>query len=258
MASDSPGLSWSSELHGEGLPNYNREGISAEDFDIDMRDPALDAGKLLGGGFMQLGHWTLVYSSFMQFRGVIHGLELHDKALSDRDIEDVVAHLRSWMDPVIPVRPKCEPCLEGTFDRDGDSASMCEPCDIGRFSDTVGDSGACAGTCEIGSTMLATGATTARACTPCFAGRIGALSTESNGVTTMVCASCEPGRFSTTVGAESSESCAGCPVGQFSGAGWQTCERSGCMDRWAETGTETGRRAGKETGRQTETGRFSR
>ena len=60
-ASGSTSLSWSSEQVGEGLASYDRNGASAEDFDIDLREPA-DAGKVLGAGFMQLGNWALAYA----------------------------------------------------------------------------------------------------------------------------------------------------------------------------------------------------
>lgn len=239
IASGPASLSWTSSLVGEGLNNFNREGVSAEEFDIDVRDPAIDAGSggmhTLGAGYMLLGHWALAYNSFFQFHGVIHAVELHDVALSDGAVDDIVANIRSWLDPTVPAPPKCEPCLEGTFDRDGDPASICEPCDSGRFSGDSGASIACASTCQVGSTILTVGATSASACTPCPAGSFGAPSSAtSDGYTTMVCSACEPGRFSTVVGAESSDACALCSVGRFSGAGWQTCERSGCMDRWAD------------------------
>eukprot|EP01051_Picozoa_sp_SAG22_P008819 SAG22_NODE_695_length_7843_cov_2.924587_3_plen_1363_part_00 len=229
-ASGSTGLSWTSSLFGEGLGRYNRESVPAEDFDIDLRDADVDAGKILAGGYMQLGRWTLQLS-ITQFHGVFHALELHDTALSDRHVQDVIANLRTWLDPNVPAILACEECLEGTFDKDGDSASECELCDAGRFSDVTGAT-TCAGTCETGSTILETGANSSGACTPCEVGSYGrALSTADN--PTMICSKCEPGRYSALVGAGSIESCQSCPTGKFSGHGWQRCERSGCMDKWA-------------------------
>ena len=84
MANGSASLSWSSTLAGKGLSDHS----SAEDFDIDLRGKA-DGGKVLGAGYMQLGTWAVaVYGRMHQFRGVIHALELHDEALSDRAVED--------------------------------------------------------------------------------------------------------------------------------------------------------------------------
>ena len=219
VAGDSS-ITWVSRLFGEGLQECNRQGANREAFDLDFRDPDVDGLKAVAAGYMMLGQWSSRWEgSFTQFRGAIHALELHSAALSDRAVLDVVANLRTWMDPTIAPHPACEPCSAGTFDRDTNQATECKPCDAGRFSSAVGAT-VCDSTCAIGTTVRQAGAASASSCTLCPAGRYGTATNDD----TTICSPCERGRMSAAAGAESGEACGRCPSGQSSGVGWESCE----------------------------------
>ena len=226
-AADTP-LVWTSSLFAQGLEEYNTQGGSSEDFDLDFRDPVEDGLKAFAAGYMQLGQWTLHWAEYFQFRGVVHALELHSSTLSDLHVHDVVGALRSWLDSSIPLPPLCEECDAGTADYDADASTSCQQCRVGRFSASTGAS-TCTSTCPIGSTTAKSGSTSADDCAACRGGSFGEI---VDG--TAVCSLCEQGRSSGTVGAISNDFCTVCPTGRFSRPGWEDCQPSGCRDPWAE------------------------
>jgi hypothetical protein len=87
--------SWSSTLYGSGLQEYVNDELT-ESFDLDLRD-ADDGLHTLAGGFMILGNWAV--RGDMQFRGTIHHLEVHNAALSDVEVGEVLTRLATSDEP---------------------------------------------------------------------------------------------------------------------------------------------------------------
>eukprot|EP01046_Picozoa_sp_COSAG06_P022113 COSAG06_NODE_1694_length_8699_cov_57.094767_1_plen_2376_part_10 len=224
-------IEWTSALYGSGVKSYNLATDQA--FDLDFRDPDLNDGyeqnHAFAAGRMIIGCHAAGYKEVLQLSGTLHHLELHSDTLTNAQVAVVVRKLRHTVSPnSAPAVPACDDCEAGTHDGDSNPATACEPCEQGTFSDQSAVT-QCAGTCNVGSTVLSTGATSSAACSLCAAGLYGSIR-ES----VALCEKCEPGRFSTQVGARSSASCAVCPPGTFSAPGSTECFPSGCMDDWAD------------------------
>eukprot|EP01047_Picozoa_sp_COSAG01_P016494 COSAG01_NODE_846_length_13141_cov_4.222205_5_plen_2539_part_01 len=84
-------LSWHSKLFTSGHDAYSKQVL--EKVDIDLRDAKEDGLRCFAAGFMILGNWQI--RSDMQFRGVIHHIELHDKALEDNAVLKVVKEIQA-------------------------------------------------------------------------------------------------------------------------------------------------------------------
>jgi hypothetical protein len=208
--------------------------LKNEVFDFDWRSPS-DADAALGAGYMQLGHWAIgsIYEGITFYRGIMHHLELHNIALPDTAIRQVLSGLHAGTGLADPA---CNTCGPGFSDNDNDGATPCAACTPGTFSDTTGSSGECTQTCGLGSTIFEAGAASNATCTQCQAGYYGDTGISASRAaasTVTLCAMCPPGRFSTEVGATSIATCQPCPDSQFSGHGASSCQPSGCTDNWA-------------------------
>eukprot|EP01048_Picozoa_sp_COSAG05_P002282 COSAG05_NODE_90_length_20140_cov_25.117060_1_plen_1190_part_00 len=223
-------LVWVSTMVGDGMTQYSFD--QAEEFDFDFRDPALDGQRVMGAGYMALGHQnpTTAYNlhSLFQLQGTVHHIELHSDTLSDAHVADLVHRIRHTLAHEAVELPTCRACPVGRYDEDHDSNTECQPCGLGTFSNQTGAI-ACTGTCLLGSTVVTAGASSSEACVQCAAGTYGNMASAH-----AVCEPCVPGRYSTLVGGIASESCLGCAPGRFSVAGSTVCEPSGCTDAWAD------------------------
>ena len=71
-----------------------------EHFDIDLRSKSEDGLHASAAGYMSLGNWQV--RNDMQFRGIIHHIELHDKFLSDQQVAEVVANPFVLLNKLVP------------------------------------------------------------------------------------------------------------------------------------------------------------
>jgi hypothetical protein len=88
---------------------------------------------------------------------------------------DVVGRMAHQISSSTPnFRPRCKECPAGRSDSDDAPTTPCAMCEPGRFS--IGStSAACAGTCEVGSTVWKTGATSVSDCSKCATGQYGTM-----------------------------------------------------------------------------------
>jgi hypothetical protein len=57
---------------------------------VQLPSPSVDGMYTLAAGYMELGHWGLLYTKYMQYYGIIHHLEMHSDTLSEKEVLDVV------------------------------------------------------------------------------------------------------------------------------------------------------------------------
>jgi hypothetical protein len=223
---------WVSALINSGLADYTARRDSneeiMEEFDYDWRDPNVDKGVTLGGGYMTLGIWTHAIHGLLNYGGGIHHLELHHKTLGDDDVSAVIETLLPIVEPEAKVHP-CQDCAVGMADLDEDPTSECEPCGVGTFNNFLATT-TCVGRCPIGSTGVSVGSVSIEDCVRCKAGSYGIINTES----VPQCVMCAAGQVADTIGATSSAICSPCRSGTFSAPGSTTCYLSGCTDPWAD------------------------
>ena len=84
-------ITWAGEIYERGNEEYDVQQF--ETYDYDWRDSAVDGRRAVAAGYASLGHWTPVYAPYFQFRGSIHHLEMHTRALSDVETADVINSL---------------------------------------------------------------------------------------------------------------------------------------------------------------------
>ena len=222
------GVDFGGELFANGMEEYLRQGDLEEDFDIDMRNRATDGKRAHAAGYMMLGHWSMPWGVYIQFRGAIHHMEMHNATLTDDQVNDVIARLRPLMNSTAPQSEPCSDCPRGRNDHDADPDTPCVDCAPGRFQAAAGAT-VCGGTCAAGQTILAFGSTSAADCVACSVGTYGAIIEG-----TALCLPCAQGTSSNTVGATSVDTCVACGPGMYSPTGSTECHPAGCTDDQAD------------------------
>jgi hypothetical protein len=165
ISTPSSTIEWSSVLYAGGIISYEVETDLS--FDWDFRDPDVDSNRAFAAGHMMMGVHLPAFSDIFQLRGTMHHFELHADTLTAAQAGVVVRKLRHTVDPSSTLAvPACDVCEAGTQDSDLDPATACVPCGRGTFSNQVAMT-QCVGTCEVGNTILSTGATSYAACTQC-------------------------------------------------------------------------------------------
>ena len=224
-------LEWSSRLNRAGPTAYNLPIAPDDTFTFDFRDPSVDGNHAVGAGYMMLGHFYPDANAYCQFRGVMHGFELHSTTLRSQQVLDVVRSIGNAIAPdSAPPIVACDACAAGTQDNDQRADTACEFCELGRFVDVAGATN-CTGLCPTGSTIHTVGAESSETCTQCVAGQFGPIEDGESG---LICARCDPGKSLATAGASSELACVQCQPGMFSASGAAACERSGCTDEAAD------------------------
>jgi hypothetical protein len=99
----------------------------------------------------------------------------------------------------------------------GNQATVCTPCDAGRYKNTIASDVACT-RCVAGTYSTDTGATSESTCTDCPAGKYSSVIGLASS-----CTDCIAGKYSSDTGATSVSTCTTCSAGTYSALGAGVC-----------------------------------